>query len=49
MRLPHDRINVKRVAALKPQALGMDANEGGQLNMYKVEDLVFSLKWFYPF
>ena len=34
MRLPPDGIDVKRVAASKPQALGMDANAGLRLNTY---------------
>jgi hypothetical protein len=32
MRLPHDRIDGKRVAASKPQALGMVENMKGLLN-----------------
>ena len=34
MRLPHDRIVGKRVAASNPQALGMDANDRLRLNTY---------------
>jgi len=34
MRLPPNRIDVKRVAASKPQALGMVENTRGRLNTY---------------
>ncbi|OHB64284.1 MAG: hypothetical protein A2168_05450 [Planctomycetes bacterium RBG_13_50_24] len=39
MRLPPDRIDGKRVAASKPQALGMVENARGRLNMYKLKAL----------
>jgi len=34
MRLPPNRIDGKWMAASKPQALGMDENARGRLNMY---------------
>jgi len=34
MRLPHNRIDGKRVVASKPQALGMVENERSRLNTY---------------
>jgi hypothetical protein len=34
MRLPPDKIDVKRVAASKPQALGMVESTRGRLNAY---------------
>jgi hypothetical protein len=34
MRLPHNIIDKKRVAASKPQALGMVANARGRLNTF---------------
>lgn len=42
MRLSHDRINVKWVAVSKPQAIGMDVNTGGRLNIYvAATELIF--------
>jgi len=40
MRLPPNRIDGKWVAASKPQALGMVANDKVRLNTYNPKDLV---------